>query len=92
MDNGQINADTTGNRTAGEITVEVKDLILKNGSRISSDSGFEVDDVFAGNKIFVGNGQGGNININASNSLFISGVDSTISTNTLGEGQGAKST
>ncbi len=84
MDNkGEIRADTSGDRGAGEIIVNVEDLKLTNGARISSDSGVEVE-----NGVFIGNGQGGVVNITASNSLSISGKDSAVSTNTLGTGKG----
>lgn len=83
MDNkGVIRADTAGDRTAGEIIVNAKELKLTDGARISSDSGVEVE-----SDLFIGNGRGGPVNI-TSNSFFVSGKYSTISTNTLGSGQG----
>lgn len=83
MDNkGVIRADTAGDRTAGEIIVNTKELKLTGGARISSDSGVEVE-----SDLFIGHGRGGSVNI-TSNSFFVSGKYSTISTNTLGSGQG----
>jgi filamentous hemagglutinin family protein len=83
MDNkGVIRADTVGDRTAGEIIVNTKELKLTGGARISSDSGADVK-----GDLFIGNGGGGSLNITSS-SLFVSGKDSIISTNTLGSGQG----
>ena len=79
MDNkGVIRADTAGDRTAGEIIVNTKELKLTGGARISSDSGVDVK-----GDLFIGNGGGGSLNITSS-SLFVSGKDSIISTNTLG--------
>jgi filamentous hemagglutinin family protein len=54
----QANENSTGN--AGDLTIETKQLIAKNGGQISSAT--------------FGNGQGGTLTINASDSILLSGT------------------
>ena len=58
-----------GSGTAGNLTIDTKTLVVRDGSQISASSGLVTQDAF----IPLG-GQGGNININASELVEISGA------------------
>ncbi len=58
-----------GSGQAGNLTIDTETLVVKDGSQISASSGLIAKDVF----IPLG-GQGGNININASESVEVSGL------------------
>jgi filamentous hemagglutinin family protein len=69
--------------TAGDITIETENLIVQNGAKVFAST--------------IGQGNAGNIQINATNSVNLSGVDfsgysSSLSTTTSGVGQGGNIT
>jgi len=87
-DRGGISAGTASEGAAGDVTVTVNNLFLGTGSEINSSSGGLI-----GEKIFIGQGPGGNVHVIATDNITISGQDnrglpSAISTNTLSIGQG----
>jgi large exoprotein involved in heme utilization and adhesion len=87
-DRAGISAGTAGEGHAGDVIVNVKNLFLGAGSEINSSSGGLI-----GEKIFIGQGPGGDVHVIATDSLTISGQDnrglpSAISTNSLSIGQG----
>jgi large exoprotein involved in heme utilization and adhesion len=66
------------------VTANVGSLFLNDGAKIRSRSGIE----FLDGTGHVGPGDGGDVNINATDSITISGVGSSISTSTFGDGDG----
>jgi filamentous hemagglutinin family protein len=86
MEGGEFRSDTGGDRAGGEIKIIANEIILTNGARISSDTGIE-EEIFGTPVTFKRTGGGGFIIIE-SELLSVSGTESTLSTNTLGTGQG----
>jgi|GEM_PF-697406 len=81
-DRGQISTDTTGNADAGKIDVHSGSINMDSGSEITSGTGVKIND-----RIFVGNGKGGLINVVSDGDFAISDVGTSISTDTQGNGQ-----
>jgi filamentous hemagglutinin family protein len=87
-DSAAIAASTLNDGQAGHLTLTVKDLYLTRGGQINNSSGG-----LMGTQLLIGTGDGGNIQVNATNSITVSGYDeqgtqSGIVSNTLGLGQG----
>ena len=69
---------------AGSVTANVGSLFVNGDASIRSRSGVE----FLDGTTHVGSGDGGAVNINATDNISISGAGSTISTSTFGDGNG----
>jgi large exoprotein involved in heme utilization and adhesion len=82
-----IDSSTAWDGNAGEVDLDVGSLTVSNGAQVRSRSG--LTEIGTGN-LFVGTGNAGKINVNASgaNTITVTGVDSQISTATLGAGAG----
>ncbi|MDH5613113.1 MAG: filamentous hemagglutinin N-terminal domain-containing protein [Gammaproteobacteria bacterium] len=80
----RIETSTGWEGNAGSVTVNVGSLFVNDGARISSRSGIE----FLDGTVHIGPGNGGSVNINATDTITISGAGSEISTGTFGEGHG----
>ena len=85
---GGISAATVGTGAAGNVTIKVEKLFLEAGGEINSGSGGLV-----GEQIMLGQGPGGHVHVNATDSITISGQDklglpSAISTRSFSVGQG----
>jgi len=80
----RIETSTGWEGNAGSVTANVDSLYLNDGATIRSRSGVE----FLDGTGHVGPGAGGAVNINAANTVSISGTDSAISTSTFGDGDG----
>jgi filamentous hemagglutinin family protein len=80
---GQIQASTGGAGAAGTISINVENATLTTGGRISSSSGLDI-----GNGLFIGSGQGGAINLTATDTLSASGQGSGLFTSTVANGNG----
>jgi large exoprotein involved in heme utilization and adhesion len=78
MEDGRISSATTGDGHAGDVTLHVGRLTLTDGAQISSASGTSAG--------ATGSGQGGGVTIMADEAITISGLSSTISSNTFGNG------
>lgn len=83
--NGQIQASTGGDGPAGTISINVENATLTTGGRVTSSSGLDI-----GNGLFIGNGQGGSINLTATDTLSASGQGSGLFTSTVANGNGGK--
>jgi filamentous hemagglutinin family protein len=77
----RIETSTLWDGKAGAIIGDVGSLFVKGGASIRSRSGGERSD-----GIFVGTGSAGDVTFTASDTISISGADSTISTTTFGNG------
>ncbi len=82
-DGATISTGTTGDGNAGDIEIEVARLTLTSGAQITTGSG-RVE----GDAVVVGNGRGGAVRIRATETIVISGTDSSIRSDTRGSGQG----
>jgi filamentous hemagglutinin family protein len=80
---GIIQASTGGDGPAGKISISVKDATLATGAKITSSSGF-----ILGSGLLIGNGQGGEINLIATDTLIASGQGSGLFTSTVAGGNG----
>jgi filamentous hemagglutinin family protein len=80
----RIETSTGYEGNAGSVTANIDSLFVNGGGVIRSTSGVE----FLDGTAHVGSGNGGAININATDSVSISGTGSTISTSTFGDGDG----
>jgi len=100
VENGLISSNTVNDGKAGDITIHTKQIRLENDSEISSDVlglifwdnykigleewGIIIDSGHPGE----GRGNGGKVEINATQSVNISGLNASISTGTTGIGNG----
>ena len=80
----RIETSTGWEGNAGNVTANVGSIFVNDGARISSRSGIE----FLDGTAHVGSGNGGSVNINATDTITISGAGSEISTSTFGDGNG----
>jgi filamentous hemagglutinin family protein len=80
----RIETSTGWEGNAGSVEGNVGSLFVNAGAEIRSRSGVE----FLDGTAHVGPGDGGPININATDTISISGTDSTISSSTFGDGNG----
>jgi hypothetical protein len=78
-----IAASTGGDGSGGNISIQTGRLSVDSGAQIQSSSGIDVD-----GRLFVGTGQGGRVNIMATYSVDINGLESGGFTRTQGAGQG----
>jgi len=88
VNHAQINSDTGGNSSAGDISITASNLLLNTVSKISSSSGITIAGSNGYSRDLLGAGSGGTIEINASNSVQLSDRGTTISTMTRGAGAG----
>ena len=80
----RIETSTGWEGNAGSVTANVGALFVNDGATVRSRSGVE----FLDGTGHVGPGNGGAININAADTISISGTGSAISTSTFGDGNG----
>jgi len=80
-----VDSSTAWDGNAGRVQLNVGSLNITDGAQIRSRSGLV--DLVTGD-LFVGNGNAGAIDVDATQAISISGVDSTISTTTFGDGDG----
>lgn len=87
---------TLGTGNAGDITINTRRLLVQGGARLSAESGTSFD--FASGKVIAARGNGGNLTVNASESVEISGTSpngsqiSFLRAATQGPGNAAKVT
>jgi len=79
-DSARIEARTIGDGNAGDVQIEGKQLIVTGGAQINSGSGFF--DSTTG-RLFAGKGHGGNVTVTASDSISLTGQNSTGQTSGL---------
>jgi filamentous hemagglutinin family protein len=82
-DEGVIAAPTGGAGAAGDVVVNTGTLSLTSGGQINSGSGFKIGDT-----LFVGEGAGGIVTVNASGPVAISDQGSGLFTSAVGNGAG----
>ena len=78
-----ISTTTFGNGAAGDISLSANQVNVQNGGRVASESGGVL-----GGTVAVGTGSGGVVSISASDTITVSGQNSTVSTSTFGDGKG----
>ena len=83
VEGGRIRADTGGDHNAGVIQLVGENVLLSEGGEISSDVGITEND-----QLFVGNGQGGALEITLTGDITLVGKGSVITTNSHGIGVG----
>ncbi len=85
MQNGaRIEARTLADGDAGVVRIESDRLIVTGGSQVSTASGVVTED----GAMFVGRGEAGSVLISATDSMMVSGPNSSLQSSTLGDGQG----
>ena len=81
----RIDSSTLWDGNAGQIVGNVGSLTLRDGAQIRSQSG---NVAVASGQPSVGIGKGGSVNFTVADSIFITGSNSAVSTNTFGNGDG----
>jgi filamentous hemagglutinin family protein len=85
QDGARIDSSTVTNGNGGALDGNVGSAVISSGARIRSQSGLRL---LGTGQVISGTGDAGSVNLDAAGAVTVTGADSAISTNTLGDGDG----
>ena len=85
QDGARIDSSTVTNGNGGALDGNVGGAFIGSGAQIRSQSGLRL---LSTGQVISGTGDAGSVNLDATGAVTVTGADSAISTNTLGDGDG----